>query len=132
MNLLTSLPNTVGTKLPNQQLSTAERLRRLEEAIAFLRYLAAGPQPAKTLLQAAYAAGIAERTLHRAKDVLGVTTEHTGWHGESGVGATASRYSGFTSCHFQKLMASWSDRCSWQLGKMHFPGCHRVFGRTPS
>src|ERR1051326_5105947 len=76
------LLKTTVTKVPKQWLSAAERLRRLEEAMAFLRvHLAAGPQPAKTLLQAAYAAGIAERTLHRAKDVLGVTTEHTGWHG---------------------------------------------------
>ena len=76
------LPNSDGVKLPRLRLSAAERLRRLEEAIAFLRqHLATGPQPAKTLLQAAKTAGIAERTLHRAKDVLGVTTEHTGWHG---------------------------------------------------
>ncbi|HLV99398.1 MAG TPA: hypothetical protein VKT82_12055 [Ktedonobacterales bacterium] len=77
------LPKSASTKVPQQQRSAAERLRRLEEAIAFLRqHLATGPQPAKTLLQAAKAAGIAERTLHRAKDVLGVTAEHTGWHGE--------------------------------------------------
>src|SRR5690348_4207980 len=74
---------TAVAKAPKQRLSAAERLRRLEEAIAFLRqHLEAGPQPAKALLQAAKAAGIAERTLHRAKDVLGVTTEHTGWHGQ--------------------------------------------------
>ena len=77
------LPDGIHAKLPKQQLSAEERLRRLEEAIAFLRQqLAAGSQPAKTLLQAAKTAGIAERTLHRAKDVLGVTTEHTGWHGQ--------------------------------------------------
>ena len=76
------LPNWESAELPKARMSAAERLRRLEEAIAFLQHhLAAGPQPAKTLLQAAYAAGIAERTLHRAKDVLGVTTAHTGWHG---------------------------------------------------
>src|SRR5690348_4622120 len=79
----TKLPNSAPTKRSEQRMSAEERLRRLEEAIAFLRqHLAAGPQPAKTLLQAAKAAGIAERTLHRAKDVLGVTTEHTGWHGQ--------------------------------------------------
>ena len=77
------LPEGAHTKLPKPRLSAEERLRRLEEAIAFLgQHLASGPQPAKALLQAAYAAGIAERTLHRAKDVLGVTTEHTGWHGQ--------------------------------------------------
>lgn len=77
------LPSGTHAKLPKPQLSTEERLRRLEEAIAFLhQQLAAGPQPAKTVLQAAYSAGIAERTLHRAKDVLGVTSEHTGWHGQ--------------------------------------------------
>jgi hypothetical protein len=76
------LPNLDGAKLPHLRLSTAERLRRLEEAIAFLQHhLAAGSQPAKTLLQAAKTVGIAERTLHRAKDILGVTTQHTGWHG---------------------------------------------------
>ena len=70
-----------SSRLPQQRLSAAARLRRLEEALAFLRIrLATGPQPAKTL-QAAYTAGIAERTLHRARDVLLVTTEHTGWHG---------------------------------------------------
>lgn len=77
------LPTEPAPKRPIQRLSTEERLRRLEEAIAFLRqHLTDGPQPAKALLQAAYSAGIAERTLHRAKDVLGVTTEHTGWHGQ--------------------------------------------------
>ena len=77
------LPNSGSAKLPKQRLSAAERLHRLEEAIAFLHHhLATGPQPAKTLLQAAGAAGIAVRTLHRAKDVLLVTTEHTGWHGQ--------------------------------------------------
>ncbi len=77
------LPGGTTAKVPKQRLRAAERLRRLEEAITFLRqHLAAGPQPAKALLQAAYTAGIAERTLHRARDVLGVTTEHTGWHGE--------------------------------------------------
>ncbi len=77
------MPSRTNAKLPKPRVSAEERLRRLEEAIAFLRQrLAAGPQPAKTLLQAAYTAGIAERTLHRAKDVLGVTTEHTGWHGQ--------------------------------------------------
>ena len=79
----TKLPSGTNAKLPKRRLSAEERLRRLEEAIAFLRQqLAAGPQPAKALFQAAYSAGIAERILHRAKDVLGVTTEHTGWHGQ--------------------------------------------------
>ena len=79
----TKLPTGTHAKVPQQRLSAEERLRRLEEAIVFLRQqLAASPQPATMLLQAAYAAGIAERTLHRAKDVLGVTTEHTGWHGQ--------------------------------------------------
>ncbi len=76
-------PFVASAKLPKPRVSAEERLRRLEEAIAFLRqHLADGPQPAKTLLQAAKSAGIAERTLHRAKDVLGVTAEHTGWHGQ--------------------------------------------------
>ena len=77
------LPTEARAKLTKPRLSAAERLRRLEEATTFLRQqLAAGPQPAKKLFQAAYAAGIAERTLHRAKDALGVTTEHTGWQGQ--------------------------------------------------
>lgn len=43
-----------NAKLPKQRLSAAERLRRPEDAITFLQeQLAAGPQPAKTLLQAA-------------------------------------------------------------------------------
>ena len=79
----TKLPGRTYAKLSKPQMNAEERLRRLEEAIAFLRqHLAAGPQPAKTLLKAANTAGIAERTLHRAKDVLGVTTEHTIWHGQ--------------------------------------------------
>ena len=79
----TKLPIGTNAKLPKQRLSAEERLRRLEEAIVFLRqHLTDGPQPATMLLQAAKSAGIAERTLHRAKDVLGVTTEHTGWHGQ--------------------------------------------------
>lgn len=85
------MPNGFS-KRPILQLSSAERLHRLEEAITFLRqHLAAGPQPAKILLQAATSAGIAARTLHRAKDVLEVTTEHTGWHGKSSL-----------SCHRQQ------------------------------
>lgn len=77
------MPRRTHAKLSKQKLSAEERLRRLDEAIAFLRqHLVAGPQPAKLLLQAAKTAGIAERTLHQAKDVLGVTTEHTGWHGQ--------------------------------------------------
>src|SRR5262245_12006428 len=71
---LTKVPTGTHARVLQLRLSAVERLRRLEEAIAFLRHhLAAGPQPAKS-------AGIAERTLHRAKDVLGVTTEHTGRH----------------------------------------------------
>jgi hypothetical protein len=77
------LPDGTNAKLPKQRISAEERLRRLKEAIAFLRqHLAAGPQPAKVLIQTAKNAGIAGRTLHRAKGVLGVTTEHTGWHGQ--------------------------------------------------
>lgn len=78
-------PFTARTKLPQPWLTSAERLRRLEEAKAFLyKQLAGGPQPARTLLKAAKAAGIAERTLHRAKDLLGVTTERAGGYAEHG------------------------------------------------
>ena len=81
----TKLPNGTSPKLPKLRLSTAERLRRLEEAMAFLRqHLAAGPQPARVLLKAANNAGIAERTLHRAKDLLGVTTERSGGYAARG------------------------------------------------
>lgn len=75
----------VSASLPYQRLSAAEQLWRLEEAKAFLHQrLAAGPQPARTLLRAARAVGIAERTLHRAKDVLGVRTERTGGYAAHG------------------------------------------------
>ena len=40
-----------SARLPKRRLSAAERLRRLEEAMAFLRqHLASGPQPARALL----------------------------------------------------------------------------------
>jgi hypothetical protein len=45
------LPTGPVPKLPKQRLSAEERLRRLEEAIAFLQqHLATGPHPTKTLL----------------------------------------------------------------------------------
>ena len=72
------LPDGAEASLPKSRMSVAERLRRLEEAMAFLRqHLAAGPQPARKLLNVAKASGIAVRTLHRAKDLLGVTTERS-------------------------------------------------------
>lgn len=53
--------------------------------MAFLRqHLASGPQPARTLLKAARKAGIAERTLHRAKDLLDVTSERSGGYAGHG------------------------------------------------
>ena len=74
-----------NAQLPNQRLSLAARLRRLEEAKAFLRQqLAAGPQPARAILKAAKAAGIATRTLHRAKDALGVMPARSGGYGAHG------------------------------------------------
>jgi hypothetical protein len=61
-------------------MSAAERLRRLEEAKAFLRQqLAVSPQPARAVLKAAKAVGIATRTLHRAKAALGVQVQRDGW-----------------------------------------------------
>jgi hypothetical protein len=61
-------------------MSAAERLRRLEEAKAFLRQqLVGSPQPARAMLKAAKAAGIAKRTLHRAKASLGVQVHRDGW-----------------------------------------------------
>jgi hypothetical protein len=72
-------------KLPKPRLSVAERLWQLVEAMAFLcQHLAAGPQPARVLLKAARTAGIAERTLHRAKDALGVRPERSGGYGAHG------------------------------------------------
>ena len=69
-----------GTKMPKPRMSAAERLRRLEEAKAFLRqHLAAHPVPARTLIKDAKTVGIASRTLHRAKDALGVQVQRQGW-----------------------------------------------------
>lgn len=79
------LPSGTHAQLPHRRLSAAERLRRLEEAKAFLRQqLAAGPQAARVILKAARAAGIATRTLHRAKDALGVRPERSGGYGAHG------------------------------------------------
>lgn len=79
------MPFGPAAQMPSRRISAAERLRRLEEAKAFLRaHLAAGPQPARTLLKAARAAGIATRTLHRAKDALGVRPERSGGYGAHG------------------------------------------------
>ena len=80
-----NVPSRTNAKMPNQHISAAERLRRLEEAKAFLRtHLAAGPQPARMLVKASRAAGIATRTLHRAKDALGVRPERSGGYGAHG------------------------------------------------
>ena len=69
-----------GTKVPTMRMSGAERLRRLEEAKAFLRqHLAAHPVPARTLIKDAKTVGIASRTLHQAKDALGVQVQRQGW-----------------------------------------------------
>lgn len=69
-----------GTMVTQAHRSAAERLRRLEEAKAFLRqHLGAQPMPARTLIKEASAIGIASRTLHRAKDTLGVRVQRQGW-----------------------------------------------------
>ena len=69
-----------GAKMPKARMSAVERLRRLEEAKAFLRqHLAAHPVPARILIKDAKAEGIASRTLHRAKDALGVQVQRQGW-----------------------------------------------------
>lgn len=74
------VPLDSAAKLPNQHVSAAERLRRLEEAKAFLRRsLNAGPQPAAAVVIAASAAGIAEGTLYHAKKALGVVSTHQGY-----------------------------------------------------
>ena len=78
-------PFVAATKAPNERVRAVERQRRLEEAKAFLaQELAVGPHPAKVFLKAAKTAGIAERTLHRAKDALGVTTTRTGGYSHLG------------------------------------------------
>jgi hypothetical protein len=69
-----------GTSVPKPRLCAAERLRRLEEAKAFLRqHLTSHPVPAGILIKDAKAVGIASRTLHRAKDALGVQVQRQGW-----------------------------------------------------
>jgi hypothetical protein len=69
-----------GAKVPKARMSAAERLHRLDEAKVFLRkHLAVHPVPARMLIMDAKAAGIASRTLHRAKDVLGVQVQRQGW-----------------------------------------------------
>ena len=83
---IAKMPFGSSAKMLSPRISAAERLRRLEEAKAFLRtHLATGPQPARTLLNAARGAGIATRTLHRAKDALGVRPERSGGYGAHGL-----------------------------------------------
>ena len=73
-------PFVASTKMPKQRLSAEERLRRLEEAKEFLRqHLTPEPMPACALIKDAKAVGIANRTLHRAKDMLGVQVQRQGW-----------------------------------------------------
>lgn len=73
-------PFIASANVPTTRMSAAERLRRLEEAKTFLRqHLAVSPQPARAVLKAAKAAGIATRTLHRAKVALGVQVQRDGW-----------------------------------------------------
>lgn len=71
---------TTGTKVPKPRINAAERLRRLEEAKAFLRqHLTTKPLPAQALIKDAKTVGISIRTLHRAKDALGVKVQRQGW-----------------------------------------------------
>ena len=73
-------PFAVNAQVPKQRLSAEERLRRLEEAKAYLsQHLTAHPTPAKVLIKEAKAAGIASRTLHQAKDALGGQVQRQGW-----------------------------------------------------
>jgi hypothetical protein len=58
----------------------SEPTHKLEEAMAFLQgALAQGHRPARSLLQEARAAGIAPRTLIRAKYALHLIATHQGW-----------------------------------------------------
>jgi hypothetical protein len=73
----------VGVAKTRRVVSAEERLRRLEEAKAFLlMQVADGPQPAWAILRAARAAGIATRTLNRAKAALGVRVQREGCGGQ--------------------------------------------------
>lgn len=66
-------------------MDAEEQRRRLEEAKVSLRQqLATSPASARRLLQAATVEGIAERTLYRAKDALGIATARAGGYGASG------------------------------------------------
>ena len=86
-------PFAATAKLPKQSLSAEERVCRLEEAKAYLRHqVTAQPLPARVLINNAKAAGIASRTLHRAKDALGVQVQGQGWgHGGQWLWAAPSR-----------------------------------------
>jgi len=103
------MPVGSNAQLPHQRLSVEERLRRLEEAKAFLRQqLASGPQLARVVLKAAHAAGIATRTLHRAKDALGVRPERSGGYGAHGRWTWYPAAAGdlMVSPHLRKVMAA--------------------------
>jgi hypothetical protein len=64
------------------EVDEAERRRKLAEAIAFLqRALTGGRRPAHAVLREAAQAGIAERTLYHAKEVLGIESVRTGYTG---------------------------------------------------
>jgi hypothetical protein len=64
------------------EVDEAERKRKLAEAIAFLQHaLVGGRRPAHAVLREAGQAGIAERTLYHAKEVLGIESAHTGYTG---------------------------------------------------
>jgi hypothetical protein len=61
------------------QISPEKRTARMNEAVEFLRdFLAANPQPSQSVIVAGARAGHAERTLKRAKQALGVSSEKLG------------------------------------------------------
>src|SRR5215469_4262238 len=64
------------------EVDEAERRRKLAEAIAFLQLaLVGGRRPAHAVLHEAAQAGIAERTLYHAKEVLGIESVRKGYTG---------------------------------------------------
>ena len=66
----------------NLEVEEVERRRKQAEAIAFLQHaLIGGRRPAHAILREAAHAGIAERTLYHAKEVLGIESVRQGYTG---------------------------------------------------
>jgi hypothetical protein len=99
-------------------MSAVECLRRLEEARAFLsKRLAVSPRPARAVLKATKAVGIAKRTLHRAKAAPSVQVRREGW-GKSG---RLVRFPLTMSSASQTSLAQVSTRQAYQQGRARNP-----------